>query len=349
MTVRRIPLHVTAMAGRTSMVDDKDHGLSALDREAIDWVHRLGFGDGRAADLRAADLAAARRWRAQSAEHEAAFARASRLWRQFEPAARNLRRRGEISTELPSSSHRMTRRGVIGAGLAAASAAVAVATVRPPLDLWPSLAELTADYRTGTGEQNLLALHAGVSVHLNAQTSVTMRPPQADADRVELIAGQASFAASAPMGRGLVVLAGNGSVTATSGRFDIQCHDGVVRVTCVDGELRVLRQSDAAVIGAGQQVRYDRDRLDPATPADIEMVTAWENGMLIFRMTPLAEVVAEINRYRSGRVILLDRELARKTVSGRFRIDRIDDILPRLNQALGLKNRTLPGGVILLT
>ncbi|MGO4712507.1 FecR family protein [Bradyrhizobium sp. 2TAF24] len=321
--------------------------MSALDREAIDWVHRLGFGEGRTAGLRAADLAAARRWRAQSAAHEAAFARASRLWQQFEPAARHLRQRGEISTELPSPSRRMTRRAMIGAGLAAASAAVAV--VRPPLDLWPSLAEFTADYRTGTGEQNLLALQAGVSVHMNTQTSVAMRPPQADADRVELIAGQASFVASAPMGRGLIVLAGGGSVTATSGRFDMQCHDGVVRVTCVAGELRVLRQSDAAVVGAGQQVRYDRDRLDPATSADVEMVTAWENGMLIFRMTPLAEVVAEINRYRSGRVILLDRDLARKTVSGRFRIDRIDDILPRLNQALGLKNRTLPGGVILLT
>ncbi|MBR1220901.1 FecR domain-containing protein [Bradyrhizobium sp. U87765 SZCCT0131] len=331
------------------MADDRPPTLNALDREAIDWVQRLDAQDARVAAERAADREAAQRWCAQSAEHEAAFARASRVWRQFEPAARNLRRRGEIPDALPSRSRRMTRRTLVGAGVAAAAATLVVAAVRPPLDLWPSLAELTADYRTGTGEQTLLALRAGVSMRLNAQTSVAMRPPDAGAERVELISGQASFTTSAQSEHGLVVLAGDGMVTATSSRFDIQCFDGAVQVTCLAGELRVLRHSDAVVVGPGRQVRYDRNRFDPVAPADVEMVSAWEDGVLIFRMTPLSEVVAQINRYRSGRVVLLDRELARKTVSGRFRIDRIEDILPRLNQALGLKNRVLPGGVILLT
>jgi transmembrane sensor len=83
-------------------------------------------------------------------------------------------------------------------------------------------------------------------------------------------------------------------------------------------------------------------------PADLELVTAWQDGALIFRMTPLASVVEEVNRYRPGRVVLIDRRLAELPVSGRFRIDHIDEIIVRLGQSLGLTSRSLPGGIVLL-
>jgi len=263
-----------------------------------------------------------------------------------------LRRRGEISSGLAHLNvwrRTTSRRAVLGGGLAAAAAAAACAVVRPPLDLWPSLAELMADYRTATGEQRQVALSGDVSVQMNTQTSIALRPSEGGGDRVELIAGEASFATGSEPNHSLVVLAADGRTSATGAQFDVRRFGPAVCVTCVAGGVRVERRADAMAIGPGQQVRYDDNGFGRVTVVDPEQVTAWRQGVLIFRLTPLAEVVDEINRYRPGRVILLNAALGREVVSGRFRIDHIDEVLARLDQAFGAKSRALPGGVVVLS
>lgn len=314
--------------------------------EAVDWVQRLASGR-----VTVADAEALKRWRAESPAHEVAFADASRLWKDFGPAARNLRQRGEISPGIAHRHHRrqtVNRRAVLGGGLAAASAAAAYAVVHPPLDLWPSFAELRADYRTATGVQRQFTLPSDVLVHMNTQTSVALRSSEGDEDRLELVTGEASFVSMPQMQRPFVVLAADGSVMTKRAHFDVRRAESAVCVTCIDGAVSVARQAESKVVGAGQQIRYDRNGLGNVVSADLELVTAWQQGVLIFRLTPLSEVVEEINRYRPGKVILLDAELARKSISGRFRTDHMDEILVRLDQAFGIKSRPLPGGIVLL-
>lgn len=326
---------------------DSDATERDLRREAIDWVHRLDSGHATPDDAETL-----KRWRAKSPAHEAAFTAASGIWKEFGPAARNLRQRGEISSGLVHRQplrQAVNRRAVLGGGLVAASAAAAYAVVRPPLDLWPSFAELRADYRTATGEQHEFAFQSDVSVRLNTQTSVALRPSVGEADQVELIAGEASFVSMLRTQRPLVVLAADGRMTTNRANFGVRRVGQAVCVTCVNGSVSVELPADAKMIGAGQQMRYDRNGLGDAVTADVELVTAWQHGVLIFRSTPLSEVVEEINRYRPGRVVLLDATLAKKTVSGRFRTDHMDEILVRLDQAFGIKSQSLPGGIVLLS
>jgi transmembrane sensor len=329
-------------------MNETDHTveLDPLRREAVDWIHRLAAGT-----VSVADGEAFRRWLQQSPAHAAAYAEASRLWKQFGPAARNLRRRGEISPGLGHLQPQLrapTRRLILGGGLAAAAAAFGYAVVKPPLDLWPSLAELTADYRTATGEQRQIALPGEVAVHLNTQTSIALRAIDGSAERVELIAGEASFATSMSR-RPLAVLAAAGRTLASDARFDVRRVGAAVCVTCSGGNVQIEYRTDVTAIGPGQQVRYDENGLGNVATIDPELVTAWQQGVLIFRLTPLADVVEEINRYRQGKVILLNTALGRKPVSGRFRIDHMDEILLRLDQAFGAKSRSLPGGIVLLS
>ena len=67
---------------------DSDATEGDLRREAIDWVHRLASGQATSEDAETL-----KRWRAKSPAHEAAFAAASGIWKDFGPAARNLTRR----------------------------------------------------------------------------------------------------------------------------------------------------------------------------------------------------------------------------------------------------------------
>jgi transmembrane sensor len=325
-----------------------DASEDQLRSEAVDWVQRLDTGR-----VTPGDIEALKQWCARSPAHAAAFREAGELWKNFGPAAHNLRERGAVPSALAAqrtfSRPVPSRRMILGGGLAAASAVIAYAVVHPPLDIWPSFAELTSDYRTSTGEQRELALSNNISVYLNTQTSVALRPSDDAVYRVELVAGEASFVSQPQQKRQLAVVAADGTTIARNAHFDIRHFDRSVCVTCIDGGVSVELHTSTVTLAPGQQVKYDQGEIGGVVATDVELVTAWQDGVLVFRSTPLSEVVDEINRYRSGRVILLDRNLARRAISGRFRIDHMDDILLRLNQAFGLTSRSLPGGFVLLT
>jgi transmembrane sensor len=323
-------------------------GLDPIRGEAVAWIQKLISGQATPDD---AD--ALQRWRSQSAAHAAAFAEASRAWQDVGPAGSSLRQRGgEMARGLAYWRRRtMSRRVVLGGGLATAAAA-AYGVIHPPLGLWPSLSELNADYRTATGEQRKVTFAGDVSIQMNTQTSIAVQPPDGERDRVELVAGEASFTTALQPRRTLAVLAANGKTIASGARFDVRHMRDANRsvcVTCFDGDVRIEHPTDAMTLGPGQQVSYDASGAGGVTSIDPESASAWQRGIVVFRATPLAEVVDEINRYRPGRIVLINAALGSKTVSGRFRIDQMGEILTRLEQAFNARMRALPGGVVLLS
>ena len=81
---------------------------------------------------------------------------------------------------------------------------------------------------------------------------------------------------------------------------------------------------------------------------DAAVATAWRSGVLVFRDTPLADVVGEINRYRAGRVVVIDSHLAQSRLSGRFRIDRLSEVFAQIQEVLGARVTQLPGGIVVV-
>lgn len=320
--------------------------LDLLQREAIAWVQRIDSGHATSADAETLQ-----RWCAASPEHAAAFAVASGVWRDIRRAGASIPRSPFEALpvrQVPRPA--FDRRLVLGGGLAAAAAAY-VAVVNPPLGLWPSFRELNADYRTAVGEQREVKPAENVAVRMNTQTSIAVHPADGEGDRLELLAGQALFQ-SVESARPLVVLAADGRSIGRHARFDVRCMNGpagaVVSVACFDGQVRIERNDNSAVIGPAQSVRYDAAGLGKIAAIDAEAESAWQRGIVLFRATPLADVVEEINRYRSGRILLVNASLAQRPVSGRFRIDQMDEILARLEQAFDVRARKLPGGLVLL-
>lgn len=319
----------------------------ALKREAHEWVTRLTSGEATAADAEALN-----RWRSTSRAHRRAFAEANQLWRTLHPAARQIAARDGV-TKAPRAvmgPRLMGRRVFLGGAAAASAAAAAYVTVRPPLDLWPSLSEMTADHRTGIGQQQQFALATDVSVELNTRTSIARLTSQAgDEDVVELIAGEAAFAMPRRTEKPFVVVAGQGKTTAAQARFNIRRDATAVCITCLEGDVQVEHLGRVASVGARQQVTYSTSGLGPVGTADTEVVTAWQRGLLVFRNDPLARVIDEINRYRVGRIILTNAELGRRPVLATFRLDRIDEVVPRLQAVFGVRIRELPGGIVLVS
>jgi transmembrane sensor len=294
------------------------------------------------------DFEAAKRWRAQSPAHDAAFAEATQLWQDFGAAARGLVAEEGLPTWSPPPVQ-ASRRALLGGAGALATAIAAYAVVDPPFGLWPALDELRADYRTTTGEQRHLALAGDVSVQMNTQTSIAIPSAAGNIDQVTLISGEASFAMPQRSARSLAVVADTGRTIANQARFDVRNVGASVCVTCFEGEVRVEQGTQAAAVGANRQLHYDRNGLREEATINPMDAAAWRDGVLIFRYTPLSDVVTEINRYRPGRVILMNAALGQKSVNGRFKIERIDEILSWIAQVYGANSRSLPGGLVLLS
>lgn len=330
--------------GRMPAPDSSDHpagALTGVDREAHDWVMRFASGEARPVDL-----AAFKRWSAHSRAHAEAFARACRLWEALAPASDMLA--GRSRARLPERKVNIGRRAFLGGALAASVAGTFYVTANPPLGLWPSLSELAADYRTAPGEQRSIALSEGPSVTLNTRTSVALKTVFDGTQQIELIGGEAAIATNPRMRQAIEVVAADGHVAATDAAFNVRYEHDIVCTTCISGELVVVHGVRSVRLRRGEQVVYSVGGLGEVATIDPALVTSWKDGMLVFQSTPLADAVSEINRYRSGRIIVTNATLGRRLFNARFRIANIDGVVTQIQQVFGASVTALPGGIILL-
>jgi transmembrane sensor len=312
-------------------------GKAALRREAKDWVVHMATGL-----VTQADMTALAEWRARSDQHEAAFNQARGLWRALgEPL--------ENHASKATASHRsnLSRRALLGGAIAVPAAAAAGAMlVWPPYDLWPSIAELGADYHTGTGEQRNISLPGHAAVELNTRTALNIVSGTARTSRIELIAGEAVLSAGPDP---LNVIASRGRVWAANSQFVVRCDPFGVRVTCVTGTVAVAYNGKTATVHLGQQVLYRAGSIQPPVTVDPLVVTAWRDGLLVFDDEQISYVIDEINRYRSGRIVLMNKALGERRISARFKIARLDAVLRQFQSAFHAKIMTLPGGLVIMS
>jgi transmembrane sensor len=248
---------------------------------------------------------------------------------------------------LPGITRPIGRRAFLGGAVAATAAVAAGAMiVRPPLDLWPSLDEIAADYRTGAGEQRRIAFADRTSIEMNTRTSLNIREGGVDTDSVELIAGEAAVSTAA---RSVVVKAAAGRISATNAQFTVRCDSSNVRVTCLAGLVEVDNQGLNAVVRPRQQVAYAARDLSQAIAINPEIVAGWRDGILVFQDEPIASVIEEVNRYRAGRIVLINAELGKRRISARFKLARLDAVLTQFQEVFGAKVTPLAGGFTLLT
>lgn len=323
---------------------------NAVLNEARRWVVRLHSGE-----VSQGDIDALARWRAESSAHQRAFAEVNAQWDVLRLAAQNVAatQRHAIRTSSDRfNNHGLTRRAWLGGALAASIGGGVYLAVSPPLELWPSLAELTADYRTDIGERRQIAFADKVSIEMNTRTSLVVARSVVDRRQVELIGGEIAVTTgldTVSEAEPFVVVAGEGRMSALRAMFDLRREGQSVSVTCLEGEVQVECRNDLATLKARQRVVYSADGLGEVIVTDGRVVEAWRRGLLVFDNQPLSQVVLEINRYRRGKIVLMNESIGRLPLDATFRLDRIDEVVPKIAYLFDLKVRALPGGVVLLS
>ncbi len=304
-----------------------------LEREAMDWYFQA-MPHNATAEVRAA----AEQWKNQSPAHAAAYAKAAYLC-QLIATQEEFRDTNPPFLEKPS-----TRRAALTIGVGAIAA---YAVVRPPLQLWPSLAELTADYRSGVGQRQAVAVAQGVSVELNTDTSLLRRTDGAQSG-IQLVSGEIAVTARRPPAQPFTIFADSGQVRLHQAVCDIRRAVDGIRVLCLDGEIEVQAAGQQQSLAPRQQLVYTSAMLGKPSLADPVLTTSWREGRLVFRDAPFRAIVAEVNRYRSGRIMLISSELAERRYNAVFEIAKIGGIVNDLRH-LSHASATTLGNVTILS
>ena len=108
------------------------------------------------------------------------------------------------------------------------------------------------------------------------------------------------------------------------------------------------KQGQQQILTAGQQVAYAEGVADALHAVDSESRLAWRDGWLNYYKAPLADVVKDLERYYPGRILLLNKEMGAKRVSGSFPSKDPQAVLNALQAVLGFEQHTLLGRMIVV-
>lgn len=291
-----------------------------IQQAAVDWFVRLQD------DAALEDWTGFQAWLEADPAHAAAYDAVEALWVDLEeaPAAEDP---APISTDnvvaLRRPSPRPTRRWV-WAGVATAVAAAIVVAVLPQLTR-PTF----TDYTTRRGETREVALDDGSRLTLGGATTLRVRMTRAQRD-VTLVDGEASFDVAHLKDRPFVVAVADREVRVLGTEFNILSHDERLAVTVRRGLVSVSGGPGGAVrLAKGQQLISTPDSASVVRTTDLDAAFAWKSGKLVYREAPLAEVVADLNRYVAT-PIRVDPNAASVKVSGVLLVDEEAAMIRRL-------------------
>lgn len=313
--------------------------VATADTEAAAWHARLG-----ARSVSTETLEAFFAWRETPGNAEA-YKRVETVWAKTGKLSADPAMTAALAAAAARGDRRRAQRPVPRSLIALAACSIAAAFL---LGGWAWL-QTRSEFSTQVGQQQVVQLADGSSVRLNTDSRVRVRFTQ-DVRRIELLRGQAQFSVAHDKGRPFVVEAGTTRVTAVGTVFDVRRDASDVRVTLLSGVVDVAQPAvrQPTRMSAGRQAAVTQQGVT-MRPVDVQREASWTEGRIVFRDTPLAQAVAEVNRYLTDPVILEAGGTDATPVNGVFKIGDREAFVSAAAGALDLKATQRRDGSVLLS
>ncbi|TDP72258.1 FecR family protein [Roseateles toxinivorans] len=292
---------------------------SRIDDVAADWAARVDRGA-----LSTEEQAALDAWCASDRRCLGAYARAQAVLCSMDRAqALGAGDSFELRSAAPAAAiaafppHRPWR---VTAAMAAGLAALVIWL----MPHWSSDPSVT----TVKGELRQLPLPDGSSVTLNTATAIQTRFT-AKQRVVELVQGEALFDVAKDPTRPFQVRAGELTIKAVGTSFTVRRMSGsAVQVVVREGVVEVVHAHALRPLRAMQNQLVELSPRTEApgqslvqrtiTPQRVARELSWREGLISFEGVTLAKAAAEFERYSDIRIVVVEPELANKTITGLF-------------------------------
>lgn len=152
---------------------------------------------------------------------------------------------------------------------------------------------------TPKGGTYKVTLPDGSNVMLNAASSIHFPTAFTGNNRTVEITGEAYFEISPNETKPFRVKANNIEVQVLGTHFNINGYkdEDAVKVTLLEGAVRVAGEKSNLLLKPGQQARMMNGNSEVINQVDIEEIIAWKNGSFNFNQATLPEVMRQISRW----------------------------------------------------
>ncbi|MCA1454621.1 FecR family protein [Bradyrhizobium sp. BRP22] len=206
------------------------------------------------------------------------------------------------------------------------------------------LIALSADYRTAAGQTEHIRMADGSAVELGGSSAI-----KADIGttqrRVTLLAGEGFFDVATDTTRPFIVDVRGVEVKVHGTAFNVQVSSTSTKVALLRGSIEATpaaKSEPSDILKPGQMFVVDHATGHASIePVSLEEIGSWREGKVFLSNATVESAIELIQRYSSASILIPDRDLAGRKVSGLFDLRNPDRALAGLVEPFGGKVRSV--------
>lgn len=205
---------------------------------------------------------------------------------------------------------------------------------------------------TQKGEQTSVILPDGSKVWLNVETKLSYPIDYGIKSRKLELEGEAYFEVKKNEELPFEVASGNIVTKALGTRFIVSAYpeNSVVKSSLVKGSVEVKYNNKSELLKPGQQMVYNKNKPEIAIlNFDENYELAWKNNQLVFRLTPFADVMTELEKWFDVTIEFDPAAFKSETLTVQFeKYESLETILRVIAKTNGFKFTTKDKNVKLI-
>ncbi len=194
-----------------------------------------------------------------------------------------------------------------------------------------------------------LVLPDGTRVRLNSGSTLLYPEKFGRRGRSVFLIGEAGFKVQPDAKCPFIVKTDGFRVTALGTEFDVSAYpeDRTVSAVLLEGSVLVEYDNlaEKATLHPGQQLVFDKsNRSGEVKTPDIEDVTAWKRGELVFRQMSIADIITVLERRFDTAFIYRLHDISEDRYSFRFREDAsLEEVMEVITDVTGILTFSIDG------
>lgn len=196
---------------------------------------------------------------------------------------------------------------------------------------------------TAYGVRTKITLSDGSEVWLNSGSTLSYPERFTEDKRQVTLSGEAFFKVKSDKDHRFDVQTSDGiTVSAYGTEFNVQAYaeEPDIKATLAEGHIQIdqINQPASQELIPGEQAVYSRHTQQmQVQKANLLVETAWKDGKLVFRRTPMEEIAKQLSRHFNVNIQLQGKEIFDYTYSATFTTETLAEILSLLEKTAPIR------------
>lgn len=201
------------------------------------------------------------------------------------------------------------------------------------------------EFSVRQGSKSSLILSDGTRIWLNSGSVIRYDPEFGMGERTVELEGEAYFEVAKNEKIPFVVNTEKLNIKVLGTEFNVRSYpgDNSVATTLIEGSVKIEDKTSASgkILIPGQQLVFDKTKNTMRVQeVDTAIYTAWMDGKIFFRQTPIGEVFSEIERHYGVKIVAGSDAYRDRKITGRFDLDKSpEDILDIIRETIPFSYR----------